>query len=109
MRKQAIIFLLIAAVALPSFALATPAARQTQTSADVELENRVTQVIYEKFGRVAPGIGVEVHNGNVILNGRVREVVSLQVENRVCRVKGVKSARWVPVLIQISHHTHTPR
>ena len=98
MRRQAIIFLLIAAVALPTFASVTPASRQTQAlSADAQLAHRVTHAISEKFGRgPAAAIGVEVHDGNVILHGIYAEMMSLQVASRVRRVEGVKSARWVP-------------
>jgi osmotically-inducible protein OsmY len=99
MRKQAIIFLLIAAVALPSFASVTPTPLATQTiSADAQLAQRVTHAIQEKFGRGAAGIGVEVHDGNVILHGMLAEMMAMQVANRVRRVEGVKSARWVPGL-----------
>ena|SRR5258707_384486 len=98
MRKQAVIFLLIAAVALPSFASVTPAPRATQAiSADAQLAKRVTHAIQEKFGRaVAAQIAVEVHGGNVLLHyrGTFSEMMTLQVASRVRRVEGVKSAEW---------------
>jgi osmotically-inducible protein OsmY len=96
MRKQVIIFLLIAAVALPSFASVTPAPRQTQAvSADAQLTQRVTHAIREKFGREAAAeTRVEVHDGNVVLHGYFAEMMSLQVASRVRRVPGVKTARW---------------
>jgi len=97
MRKQIAFFLLIAAVALPSFASVTPTPRATQAiSADAQLTQRVTHAIQEKFGRGAAGIGVEVHDGNVILHGMLADMMSMQVANRVRRVEGVKSVRWVP-------------
>jgi len=98
-RKQIAFFLLIAAVALPSFAFATPAPRQTQAvSADAQLAQRITHAISEKFGRgPAAAIGVEVHDGNVILHGFYAEMMAAQVAQRVRRVDGVKSARWSPV------------
>jgi|GEM_PF-1867602 len=98
MRKQAVIFLLIAAVALPTFASFTAASRQTQVvSADAQLAHRVTHAIYEKFGRAAAtDVSVEVHDGNVVLHGVYAELMTLQVASRVRRVEGVKSARWVP-------------
>jgi len=98
MRKQTVVFLLIAAVALPTFASVTPAPRQTQAlSADAQLAHRVTHAIYEKFGRTAAvEIGVEVHDGNVVLHGIYAEMMALQVASRVRRVEGVKSARWSP-------------
>lgn len=97
MRKQIAVFLLIAAVALPTFASVTPAPRQTQASADAQLAKRVTHAIYEKFGRgPAAAIDVEVHDGNVVLHGIYAEMMALQVASRVRRVEGVKSARWSP-------------
>jgi osmotically-inducible protein OsmY len=64
---------------------------------DVQLAKRVTHAISEKFGRgPAAAIGVEVHDGNVVLYGIYAEMMALQVANRVRRVEGVKSARWVP-------------
>ena len=96
MRKQIAVFLLIAAVALPSFATVTPVPRQTQAvSADAQLAQRITHAIYEKFGRAAAAeTRVEVHDGNVILHGYFAELMSLQVASRVRRVPGVKTARW---------------
>jgi osmotically-inducible protein OsmY len=101
MRKQIAVFLLIAAVAIPTFASITPAPRQTQAlSADAHLARRVTHAIYEKFGRgPAAAIGVEVHDGNVVLHGIYAEMMALQVASRVRRVEGVKSARWAPGVI----------
>jgi osmotically-inducible protein OsmY len=96
MRKQIAVFLLIATVALPSFASVSPVSRRTQAvSADAQLAQRVTHAIYEKFGRgAAAEIGVEAHDGNVVLHGIFAELMSLQVLTRVRRVEGVKSARW---------------
>jgi len=97
MRKQTVVFLLIAAVALPAFASVTPAPRQTQAlSTDAQLAQRVTHAISDKFGRAAAGIGVEAHDGNVVLHGMCAEMMALQVAQRVRRVEGVKSARWSP-------------
>jgi osmotically-inducible protein OsmY len=95
MRKQISVFLLIVAVALPSFATITPVSRQTQAVTDAQLAQRVTHAIYEKFGRKAAAeTGVEVHDGNVVLHGYFAELMSLQVASRVRRVPGVKTARW---------------
>lgn len=98
MRKQTVVFLLIAAIALPTFASVTAAPHQTRAlSADEQLARRVTHAIYEKFGRgPAAAIGVEVHDGNVVLHGIYAELMALQVASRVRRVEGVKSARWTP-------------
>ena len=100
MRKQTLVFLLIAAVALPSFASVAPAPPQTQAvSADTQIANRVTNAISEKFGRgSAAAVRVEVHDGNVVLHGMYGEMMAMQMANRVRRVEGVKSARWVPGL-----------
>ena len=95
MRKQISVFLLIVAVALPSFATLTPVSPQTQAVSDAQLAQRITHAIYEKFGRAAAAeTRVEVHDGNVILHGYFAELMSLQVASRVRRVPGVKTARW---------------
>jgi osmotically-inducible protein OsmY len=95
MRKQISVFLLIVAVALPSFATLTPLSPQTQAVSDAQVAQRVRHAIYEKFGRAAAAdTWVEVHDGNVILHGYFAELMSLQVASRVRRVPGVKTARW---------------
>jgi osmotically-inducible protein OsmY len=96
MRKQVIIFLLIAAVAVPSFASLTPIPRQPQkASADVQLERRIVHAVYEKFGvGAAASVSVEAKGGEVIITGNFSEMMRFQILNRVRRVEGVKSARW---------------
>jgi hypothetical protein len=96
MRKQAVIFLLIAAVALPTFAAGVLVTRTTpRVAADVQLEQRVMSAVREKFGDVAAAhMWAEAHDGNVVLHGIYAEMMSLQIANRVRRVEGVKTARW---------------
>jgi osmotically-inducible protein OsmY len=96
MRKQTFAFLLILAVALPSFASGVPVAPPaSRVSADVQLEHRVMTAVREKFGNVAAAhIWVEAKDGNVVMHGFFAEMMSLQVASRVRRVEGVKSARW---------------
>jgi hypothetical protein len=104
MRKQISVFLLIAAVAIPSFASTDPGFRKvpivaqpdvSRLTADEQLEQRVVQAIYEKFGTVAAAdVWVKAKDGEVIINGGFSEMMMLQVLNRVRRVEGVKSARW---------------
>jgi osmotically-inducible protein OsmY len=96
MRKQTFIFLLLLAVALPSFTSVVTAPRSTsRVAADVQLEKRVMTAVREKFGNVAAAdMWVEAKDGNVILHGAFAEMMSLQIASRVRRVEGVKSARW---------------
>jgi hypothetical protein len=96
MRKQAVIFLLIAAIALPSFASSALVTRTTpRMAADVQLEQRVMTAVRDKFGDIAAAdMWAEAHDGDVVLHGIFAEMMSLQVANRVRRVEGVKSARW---------------
>src|SRR3954466_16363386 len=96
MRKQTFIFLLIAAVALPSLAsVATARHSTTHQSADLQLEQRVMTAVREKFGDgAARHMWAEANDGNVVLHGIFAEMMSLQIASRVRRVEGVKSARW---------------
>ena len=92
MRKQAIIFLLIAAISLPSFGEVLVTRSMPRVAADVELEHRVMTAVHEKFHGV--GMWVEAHDGNVIMHGIFAEMMSQQIASRVRRVEGVKTARW---------------
>jgi hypothetical protein len=96
MRKQIAVFLLLAAVALPSFASVIVGAPTTpRVAADVQIEHRVMIAVREKFGDVAAAhMWVEAHHGNVVLHGYFAEMMSFQIASRVRRVDGVKSARW---------------
>jgi hypothetical protein len=96
MRKQIAVFLLIAAVALPSFASVTPVPREPQKlSADAQLERRIVHAVYEKFGEVAAAhVWVVAKDGEVVVRGAFSETMRFQILNRVRRVDGVKSARW---------------
>jgi osmotically-inducible protein OsmY len=99
MRKQAVIFLLLAAVVLPAFAATKrPVVAPQDTSQlgpDAQLERRIVQAVYEKFGNVAAAhVWVQAKDGEVIVRGGFSEMMKLQVLNRVRRVDGVKSARW---------------
>src|SRR3954469_14800421 len=96
MRKQVIIFLLMAAIALPSFASLTPVPRAAQkASADVQLERRVVDAVYQKFGvGAAASVSVEAKGGEVIVVAPFSGMMRFQILNRVRRVEGVKSARW---------------
>ena len=96
MRKQIAVFLLIAAVALPSFASVTPVPREPQKiSADAQLERRIVHAVHEKFGALAAAnVWIEAHDGEVVVRGGFSEMMRFQILNRVRRVDGVKSARW---------------
>src|SRR4051794_3931208 len=101
MRKISVAFLLIAAVVIPSIARTGPGFRKapivaqpdiSRMTADEQLEQRVVNAIYEKFGTVAAAdVWVKAKDGEVIINGGFSEMMMLQVLNRVRRVEGVKS------------------
>jgi hypothetical protein len=104
MRKLSVAFLLFAAVALPSFARTGPGYRRlpitaapdiSQLGPDAQLERRVVDAVYQKFGRdAAASIWVHADRGEVIVNGGFSEMMMLQVLSRVRKVEGVKTARW---------------